>query len=136
MLPAVDQVELHPHLPQHEIRAFASRHGIAVESWSPLGGTSHSGWGPNSKPNTLLTDPVITRIAEKHGRSPAQVLIRWHLQNGLIVIPKSVHDNRIADNIDVFGFELDDHDLQEIATLDTGERLGMHPDEMNLGAPD
>lgn len=135
MLPAVDQVELHPHLPQHAIRTVAAEHGIAVESWSPLGGTTKAGWGPNSKPNTLLTDPIITRIADRHSRSAAQVLVRWHLQNGLIVIPKSVHDARIAQNIDVFDFELDDLDLSEIATLDDGARVGMHPDEMNLGAP-
>ncbi|MFC9514842.1 aldo/keto reductase [Nocardiaceae bacterium NPDC056970] len=135
LLPAVDQVELHPHLPQHAIRDFAALHGIAVESWSPLGGTSNSGWGPASKPNTLLDDPVVTRIGEAHGKSAAQVLIRWHLQNGLIVIPKSVHDNRIAQNIDVFDFALTDEDMAAIATLDDGARVGFHPDEMNLGAP-
>ncbi len=135
LLPAVDQVELHPHLPQHAIRDFAALHGIAVESWSPLGGTSNSGWGDASKPNTLLDDPVITRIGDAHGKSPAQVLIRWHLQNDLIVIPKSVHDNRIAQNIDVFDFELTEQDLTDIATLDDGVRVGFHPDEMNLGAP-
>jgi len=135
LLPAVDQVELHPHLPQTEIRATAAELGIAVESWSPLGGTSGSGWGPASKPNTLLTDPMITRIADRHSKTPAQVLIRWHLQNGLIVIPKSVHEQRIAQNIDVFDFELSELDLSEIATLDDGTRVGMHPNEMNLGAP-
>ncbi|MEE2058823.1 aldo/keto reductase [Rhodococcus artemisiae] len=135
LLPAVDQVELHPNLPQHAIRSAAAEHGIAVESWSPLGGTSNAGWGPNSKPNTLLTDPVIDRIADRHSKSAAQVLIRWHLQNGLIVIPKSVHDARIAQNIDVFDFELSDLDLSEIDTLDNGNRVGAHPDEMNIGAP-
>ncbi|WP_420752020.1 aldo/keto reductase [Rhodococcus sp. O3] len=135
LLPAVDQIELHPHLPQTEIRATAAELGIAVESWSPLGGTSGSGWGPASKPNTLLTDPMITRIADRHSKTPAQVLIRWHLQNGLIVIPKSVHEQRIAQNIDVFDFELSELDLSEIATLDDGTRVGMHPNEMNLGAP-
>ena len=135
LLPAVDQVELHPNLPQQAIRSTAAEHGIAVESWSPLGGTSNSGWGPNSKPNTLLTDPVVDRIADRHSKSAAQVLIRWHLQNGLIVIPKSVHDVRIAQNIDVFDFELSDLDLSEIDTLDNGNRVGAHPDEMNAGAP-
>jgi 2,5-diketo-D-gluconate reductase A len=135
LLPAVDQVELHPHLPQTAVRASAAELGIAVESWSPLGGTSGSGWGPASKPNTLLTDPIIMRIADRHGKTPAQVLIRWHLQNGLIVIPKSVHEDRITQNIDVFDFELSELDLSEIATLDDGTRVGMHPDEMNLGAP-
>lgn len=135
MLPAVDQVELHPHLPQHAIRDFAARHGIAVESWSPLGGTANSGWGPASKPNTLLGHPLVARIGDRHAKSPAQVLIRWHLQNGLIVIPKSVHENRIAQNADVFDFTLTDRDLADLATLDTGVRVGFHPDEMNLGAP-
>ena len=135
LLPAVDQVELHPHLSQQEIRRFASEHGIAVESWSPLGGTSNSGWGPNSKPNTLLVDPIVTRIADRHSKSAAQVLIRWHLQNGLIVIPKSVHEQRISQNIDVFDFELDELDLSELDTLDDGTRVGAHPDEMNIGAP-
>ncbi|PXW29122.1 UNVERIFIED_CONTAM: diketogulonate reductase-like aldo/keto reductase [Williamsia faeni] len=135
-IPAVNQVELHPHLPQQAVRAAASKHGIAVESWSPLGGTSNSGWGPNSKPNTLLTDPIITRVGEQYGKSPAQVLIRWHLQNGLIVIPKSVNPDRIAQNINVFDFELNDADLADIATLDDGVRVGVHPDVLNLGAPE
>lgn len=136
LLPAVDQVELHPHLTQQAIRDVAAQHDIAVESWSPLGGTSNSGWGKASKPNTLLSDDVITAIADRHGKSAAQVLIRWHLQNGLIVIPKSVHDERIAQNIDVFDFELTAEDLSEIATLDDGVRVGGHPDELNNGAPD
>lgn len=135
MLPAVDQVELHPHLPQHQIRSAAASLGVAVQSWSPLGGTSNSGWGDKSKPNTLLTDPGIAAIGRRHGKSPAQVLIRWHLQNGLIVIPKSSHPERISQNIDVFDFELTDVDLAEIGTLDDGVRVGFHPDEMNLGAP-
>ncbi|MCX5043661.1 aldo/keto reductase [Aldersonia sp. NBC_00410] len=135
-LPAVDQVELHPNLPQQAIRAAAAEHGIAVESWSPLGGTSGSGWGRHSKPNTLLTDPVLQSIGERHGKSVAQVIIRWHLQNALIVIPKSVHEERVAQNIDVFDFELSATDLAEIAKLDDGSRVGFHPDEMNLGAPE
>ncbi len=135
-MPAVDQVELHPHLAQHEIRSTAAELGVAVESWSPLGGTSNAGWGEHSKPNTLLTDPCIGAIASRHGKSPAQVLIRWHLQNGLIVIPKSAHPERIAQNIDVFDFDLTDIDLAEIGTLNDGVRVGLHPDEMNLAAPD
>jgi len=135
-LPAVDQVELHPHLPQQAVREAAAKHGIAVESWSPLGGTSNSGWGPDSKPNTLLNDPIITRVGEQYGKSPAQVLIRWHLQNGLIVIPKSVNPDRIAQNINVFDFELSQADLADIATLDDGVRVGAHPDELNIGAPE
>ncbi|MFW0787469.1 aldo/keto reductase [Gordonia sp. CPCC 206044] len=133
--PAVNQVELHPRLAQHELRTFCADAGIAVEAWSPLGG-SGAGWGADSKPNTLLTDPAITRVAQRHGRSPAQVIIRWHLQNGIIVIPKSVHDERIAQNIDVLDFDLDADDLAAIDALDTGERVGAHPDDLNLAAPD
>lgn len=135
VLPAVDQVELHPHLQQRELREFAGEHGIAIESWSPLGGTSGSGWGPNSKPNTVLSNPTIGDIAAKYGRSPAQIVIAWHIRSGLIVIPKSVHDDRIKQNISVFDFELDDEDMERIASLDSGERVGMHPDDMNLDAP-
>ncbi|MGC0362242.1 diketogulonate reductase-like aldo/keto reductase [Rhodococcus sp. 27YEA15] len=135
-LPSVNQVELHPNLPQHEIRAFSGSLGIAVESWSPLGGTDNSGWGPQSKPNTLLTDPVISTIAARHRKSPAQVLIRWHLQSGLVVIPKSVRPERVRQNIDVFAFELSAGDLADIAGLDNGTRVGLHPDVMNFGSPD
>ncbi|HEY5855067.1 MAG TPA: aldo/keto reductase [Aldersonia sp.] len=135
VVPAIDQVELHPRLAQKEIRVFGAEHGIAVESWSPLGGTSNAGWGRHSKPNTLLSDPVLTAIGARNGKSPAQVMIRWHLQNGLIVIPKSVHEARIRQNIDVFDFELSAADLAEIDALDTGERVGAHPDDLNLGAP-
>jgi 2,5-diketo-D-gluconate reductase A len=135
-IPAVDQVELHPNLPQDEIRVAAADHGIAVESWSPLGGTSGSGWGRDSKPNVLLTDPTLDAIATRHGKSVAQIIIRWHLQTGLVVIPKSVHEERIAQNIDVFDFELTAEDIDEIAGLNNGSRVGIHPDSMNLGAPE
>ncbi|AZG43603.1 aldo/keto reductase [Gordonia insulae] len=133
--PAVNQIELHPRLAQHALRSFCADRGIAVEAWSPLGG-SGAGWGSDSTPNTLITDPTLTGIAERHGRSTAQVMIRWHLQNGVIVIPKSVHDDRIAQNIDVLDFELNAADMDAIATLDTGDRVGAHPDDLNLGAPD
>ncbi|WP_068280659.1 aldo/keto reductase [Aldersonia kunmingensis] len=136
VVPAVDQVELHPNLPQDEIRVAAADYGITVESWSPLGGTSGSGWGRHSKPNALLDDPILSRIATQHGKSVAQVIIRWHLQSGLVVIPKSVHEERITQNIDVFDFELTAGDIDEIAGLNNGARVGIHPDKMNLGAPD
>ncbi|GAC69445.1 aldo/keto reductase [Gordonia soli] len=135
VVPAVNQVELHPRHAQRGLRAFCADRGIAVESWSPLGG-SGSGWGADSRPNTLLDEPVLARIAERHGVTPAQVIIRWHLQSGLIVIPKSVHDERIAANIDVLDLELTSDDLAEIAALDTGERTGAHPDDLSLGAPE
>ncbi|WEB45648.1 aldo/keto reductase [Streptomyces yunnanensis] len=116
VVPAVNQIELHPQLQQAESRAFHARHGIATEAWSPLG----QGKG-------LLTDPTIVKIAEKHGRTPAQVVLRWHLQVGNVVIPKSATPSRIRENFDVFGFELDGEDLSAVAGLDSGTRLGPDP---------
>lgn len=129
VVPAVNQVELHPQLPQWVTRAFDDSHGIVTESWSPLGGTSNSGWGGDSKPNTLLTDETLVSIGEQYGKTPAQVMIRWHLQNGLVVIPKSTHEERIRQNIDVLDFELTGVDIERIAKLETGERVGYHPDD-------
>ncbi|MFG2306774.1 aldo/keto reductase [Actinacidiphila glaucinigra] len=118
--PALNQVELHPHLPQTELRAFHAGHGIATEAWSPLG----QGRG-------LLDEPALAAIAAKHGRTPAQVVLRWHLQIGNVVIPKSVTPSRIRENIDVFGFELDGEDLAAIDALDNGGRLGPDPSSFN-----
>lgn len=130
-VPAVDQIELHPHLPQYVDRAFNANHGIVTESWSPLGGSPRRREGSAPIPNQLLTDPVITAIAEAHDKSAAQIIIRWHLQNGLVVIPKSVHDARIKQNIDVFDFALTGKDMEAIARLDNGERVGSDPDSMD-----
>ncbi|WP_067171740.1 aldo/keto reductase [Microtetraspora niveoalba] len=116
VVPAVNQIELHPQFAQDALRAYDSAHGIATEAWSPLG----QGKG-------LLDEPVLTRIAAKHGRSPAQVVLRWHIQLGNIVIPKSVTPERIRENIDVFGFELDPGDMTEIAAMDADRRLGPDP---------
>jgi diketogulonate reductase-like aldo/keto reductase len=120
-VPALNQIELHPHLQQGESRAFHAEHGIATEAWSPIG----QGKG-------LLQEPKLQAVAEKHGKSPAQVVLRWHLQTGNVVIPKSVTPSRIRENIDVFGFELDAADLAEVAALNTDTRLGPDPDEMNF----
>jgi len=120
IVPAVNQIELHPRLPQTELRETHARYGIATEAWSPLGQGS------------LLQDPIVTAIAERHGKTPAQVLIRWHLQLGNIVIPKSVNPDRIASNFDVFDFELSEADLASIATLDNGTRLGPDPRTFNF----
>ncbi len=117
VVPAVDQIELHPQFAQAEARTYHAQHNIATEAWSPLG----QGKG-------LLDDPKIAEIARKHGVTPAQAVLRWHIQLGNIVIPKSVTPSRIKENIDVFGFELDDADLASIATLDTGNRLGPDPE--------
>ncbi|MGA5131207.1 aldo/keto reductase [Streptomyces olivoreticuli] len=121
VVPAVNQIELHPNLAQAELRALHARHGIATEAWSPLG----QGKG-------LLSDPTIVRLADKHGRTPAQIVLRWHLQLGNVVIPKSVTPARIRENLDVFGFELDADDLRAVAALDSGKRLGPDPDEFDL----
>ncbi|MEU5025574.1 aldo/keto reductase [Streptomyces milbemycinicus] len=119
--PVIDQVELHPQLQQSELRAFNARHNIVTEAWSPLG----QGKG-------LLEDDRLKAIAEKHGKSPAQVVLRWHLDLGNVVIPKSVTPSRIAENIDVFDFELDAQDLAAIDAMDSGNRLGPDPDTFNL----
>ncbi|MFD5735607.1 aldo/keto reductase [Streptomyces sioyaensis] len=116
VVPAVNQIELHPQFPQPDSRAFHARHNIVTEAWSPLG----QGKG-------LLEHPTIAELAAKHGRTPAQVVLRWHLQLGNVAIPKSVTPARIAENIDVFGFELDDSDLAALAGLDSGTRLGPDP---------
>jgi len=123
VVPAVNQIELHPQLQQAASREAHAKHGIATEAWSPLG----QGKG-------LLEVPAIVAIAQKHGRTPAQVVLRWHLQTGNVVIPKSVTPSRIRENIDVFDFELDAEDLAGIAALDEGRRLGPNPAEFNAGA--
>lgn len=115
IVPAVNQVELHPRLAQTELREVHARLGIATEAWGPLGQGS------------LLSHPTITRIAESCGRTPAQVLIRWHIQLGNIVIPKSVNPKRIASNFDVFDFELSSNDMASISSLDDRNRLGPDP---------
>jgi 2,5-diketo-D-gluconate reductase A len=115
--PAVDQVELHPYFQQRELRAYDAEHGIATEDWSPLG-----------QGGEVLEDPAIVAIAEAHGRTPAQVIIRWHLQLGNVVIPKSVTPERIRSNIQVFDFELSTGEMGAIDELDRGQRLGPDPD--------
>jgi 2,5-diketo-D-gluconate reductase A len=120
VVPAVNQIELHPQLQQSESRAAHATHGIATEAWSPLG----QGKG-------LLDIPTVVAIARKHGKTPAQVVLRWHLQLGNVVIPKSVTPSRIRENIDVFGFELDADDLAAFSALDEGRRIGGNPAEVN-----
>ncbi|MGZ4450535.1 MAG: aldo/keto reductase [Nocardioides sp.] len=121
--PAINQVELHPRLQQEELRRFHAEHGIVTEAWSPL-----------AQGGDLLQDDTITGIARKHARTPAQVILRWHLQVGNVVIPKSVTPSRISENFDVFGFDLDADDLAAIAGLDRAGRIGPDPDEFNVGA--
>ncbi|TPI36080.1 aldo/keto reductase [Mesorhizobium sp. B3-1-6] len=114
--PVVNQIELHPRFQQRDKRKFHEKHNIHIESWSPLGS------------GRLLSDPTLEKLAKKHGKSAAQVIIRWHLQEGLIVIPKSIHQERIAGNFDVFGFELDADDMQTVHGLDSADgRTGPDP---------
>ncbi|MBT2409466.1 aldo/keto reductase [Streptomyces sp. ISL-12] len=120
VIPAVNQIELHPHLQQHALREYHAEQGIATEAWSPLG----SGKG-------LLEVPAIVAIGRKHGRSPAQIVLRWHLQTGNVVIPKSVTPSRIKENIEVFDFSLDDEDLAAISALNEDRRVGPDPAAVN-----
>lgn len=120
IVPAVNQIELHPLLQQQELRELHAQLGIATEAWSPLGQGS------------LLTNPAVTAVAEAHGKTPAQVLIRWHIQLGNIVIPKSVTPARIVSNFDVFDFELTEQDMASISALGDGTRLGPDPRTFNF----
>ncbi len=120
IVPAVNQIELHPFLSQEAIRAFCQKNGIIVEAWSPL-----------MKGRDALTDPVITDIAARHGKTPAQVVLRWHLQHDIIAIPKSVTPSRIQENLDIFDFVLSPDDMRQIDQLNRNERTGSNPDEMH-----
>ena len=131
VVPAVNQVEVHPYFSQPQVQQADAAHGILTQAWSPIGGiTSYRGDSSRS----TFDDPVIARIAEAHGASPAQVMLRWHLQQGRSAIPKSVKPERIAANFDVFGFELTAEELARIDALDTGERGGPDPDSVTLEA--
>ncbi|MEU4088246.1 aldo/keto reductase [Streptomyces aureus] len=122
VIPAVNQIELHPHLQQRAAREFHAEQGIATEAWSPLG----QGKG-------LLEVPAIVAIAQKHGRTTAQIVLRWHLQLGNIVIPKSVTPSRIKENIDVFDFSLDTEDIAAISALNEDRRIGPDPAVFDVG---
>ncbi|MEC3952344.1 aldo/keto reductase [Nocardia sp. CDC153] len=119
--PVINQIELSPNLIQAELRAFHTEHGIATEAWSPLGR------------GAALQDPTIVGIAGEIGRTPAQVIIRWHLQLGNVVIPKSVTPSRIRENFDVFAFELTDDQMRAISALDSGTRVGPDPATFTAG---
>jgi len=121
VVPAVNQIELHPYLQQAEARRCHSEHGIVTEAWSPIG----QGKG-------LLEDASIAEVAGKHGRTPAQVVLRWHLQLGNVIIPKSVTPSRIRENLDLFGFSLDDDDMATLGAVDRDGRIGPNPDAFNV----
>ncbi|MEU8893608.1 aldo/keto reductase [Streptomyces sp. NPDC048442] len=119
VVPAVNQIELHPGLQQQELRDVHARHGILTEAWSPLA------------QGAVLKDETIVSIAARHGKSPAQVVLRWHLQTGNVVIPKSVTEARIRENLDVFDFVLSEQELEAVGALDRGMRTGPDPDTFN-----
>jgi 2,5-diketo-D-gluconate reductase A len=118
VVPVLNQVELHPYLQQRELRAFHADHGIATQAWSPLGR------------GNVLDDDEIVRIAAELGRTPAQVILRWHHQQDILTIPKASTRERIASNLDIFGFELDDARMAALDGLERGRRFGSHPDRV------
>jgi 2,5-diketo-D-gluconate reductase A len=119
VIPAVNQIEIHPYLTQDDLRAFDQEHAIATEAWSPIA------------QGKVLGDPVVERIARRVEQSPAQVVLRWHIQRGDIVFPKSVTPERVQANFDLFGFELSDADMSDISALNKDERTGPDPDHFN-----
>lgn len=118
--PMVNQVEYHPHLAQTELLEFCKAEGIQMEAWSPL------------KQGELLSEPKIVEIAEKHGKSPAQIILRWDLQNGVVTIPKSIKEHRIIENADIFDFELSIEDMDRLNSLNKDERVGPDPDNFDF----
>lgn len=117
VVPMVNQVEFHPYLSQPELQRFCKEHKIQLEAWSPL------------MRGKILTDPVVLDLAQQHGKTPAQVVLRWDLQHEVVTIPKSVHANRIIENADIFDFELSETDMGRLDSLDRSERVGPNPDD-------
>jgi diketogulonate reductase-like aldo/keto reductase len=131
VVPAVNQIEVHPYFAQREVQDFGAERGILTQAWSPIGGITFYRDGSHG---STLDDPLIGDIATAHAKSPAQVMLRWGLQQGRSVIPKSTKPSRIAENIDVFDFELSPDELSAIDGLDTGRRGGPEPDAITLEA--
>jgi len=120
VVPAINQVECHPYFPQTELKALLKKHDIALQAWFPLGGRGN---------DSIMGEALIQAIAEKHGKSPAQVILRWHVQQGHIVIPGSKTPSHIAQNIEIFDFALTDEEMAQIATLDRGKPMFEHTEE-------
>lgn len=131
VVPAINQIEIHPYFQQPEVQVMNAQLGILTQAWSPIGGIT---FYRDSGHTSALEDPTIGRIAKDHGKSPAQVMLRWHLQEARQVIPKSTKPARIAENIDVFDFNLSADELAAIDALDTGHRGGPEPEAMTLEA--
>lgn len=133
VVPAVNQLEIHPYFQQRPVLDFDDQHHILNQAWSPIGGiTFYPGYGEHRR--SVLEDPVVTAIAEAHGKSSAQVLLRWGIQHGRSVIPKSTKRHRIAENFDVFDFELTADELKALDALETGRRGGPEPSSVTLAA--
>ena len=131
VVPAVNQVELHPFFTQQPLRAFHAKHGVTTEAWSPLGGIQRYRPADPHAVLNALEHPTVTSIAATYGKTPAQVVLRWHNEQGVVAIPKSVKPHRIAENIDIFDFELTAEDVAAIEALDTGVRGGPDPEAIN-----
>jgi diketogulonate reductase-like aldo/keto reductase len=129
VVPAVNQIEVHPYFQQRDVQEFGRQHGILTQAWAPIGGIT---FYRDSGHTSTLQDPVIGEIAKAYGKTPAQVMLRWHLQQGRQVIPKSTRPQRIAENFDVFGFDLTGEQLAAIDALDTGKRGGPEPADVTL----
>lgn len=129
VVPAVNQIEVHPYFQQRQVQALGAERGILTQAWSPIGGITFYRDGTHG---STLEDPVIGRIAQAHGKSPAQVMLRWHLQQDRSVIPKSTKPHRIAENVDVFDFDLSADELAAVDALDTGQRGGPEPEDITL----
>ena len=131
VVPSVNQIELHPYFQQPQVQALGAENGILTQAWSPIGGITFYREGQHT---STLQDPTIVTIADAHGKSPAQVMLRWHIQEGRSVIPKSTKPHRIAENFDVFDFELGAQEITAIDGLDTGKRGGPEPEDITLAA--
>jgi diketogulonate reductase-like aldo/keto reductase len=129
VVPAVNQIEVHPYFQQRDVQTLGAEHGILTQAWSPIGGITFYRDGQHT---STLQDPVIGGIAQAHDKTPAQAMLRWHLQQGRSVIPKSTKPERIAENLDVFDFDLTSHELAAIDALDTGQRGGPEPEVITL----
>ena len=134
IVPVLNQVELHPYFVQSEVRAANAKYGVLTQAWSPIGGVKRY-WAAD--PNTAhdpLSDPAIVGLAEKYGKSPAQVILRWHMEHGVSAIPKSSRDERLTENIDIFDFQLTREEVAAIDALDCNERGGPDPEVNDLQA--
>jgi diketogulonate reductase-like aldo/keto reductase len=132
VVPAVNQIECHPYFQQRDVQRYGAEHGVLTQAWSPIGGITF--YRDGSHRSSTLDDPVIGDIARAHGKTPAQVMLRWGLQHGRSVIPKSTKPSRIAENINAFDFELSADEMAAIDGLDTGRRGGPEPDAITLDA--